>query len=100
MIPRGTMSEAAIDLERERAASRAREMERMRPSRARMVRRHADEHGGIDTAAEALFRHLGEEEVARIAALAASDDPLDDGARRLSREEIEMIMATRKRLAL
>lgn len=94
------MSEAAVDLERERQASIERQHARLRPSRARAVRHATAEHGGIEEAAAALYKHLGEEELARIAALAASDGPLDDGARRLSREEIETLMATRqKRLA-
>jgi hypothetical protein len=90
------MSEVAIDLEAERRASMERRNAKMRPSRARMVRAQAAEYGGIQEAAEAIFGHLGEEEVGRIAALAASDDPLDDGSRRLTPAEIEAIMQPRR----
>lgn len=89
-------SEAAIDLEAERRASRERRNAQMRPSRARAVRETAAEYGGIQEAAEALFGHLGEEEVAQIAALAESDDPLDDGARRYTPEEVEAYMKAKR----
>jgi len=62
-----------------------------------MVRAAAAEYGGVEAAAAALFERLGGDEAARIAALAASDDPLDDGTRRYTPEEIEALMATRQK---
>lgn len=85
-----------VDLEAERRASRERRHRQLRPSRARLVREMTAEHGGIAKAAEALFGHLGEDDVARIVALAKSDDPLDDGTRRLTPEEIEAYMKTKR----